>query len=61
MMIYIISVVLLLSVNLAPNHFGDCLTQVSDIHHHNTKSASNGTFLQKEHFTFTVWLTLFVL
>ena len=47
--------------NLAPNHFRDYLTQVSDIHQYNTQSASNGTFLQKEHFIFIVWLTLFVL
>ena len=30
--------------NLAPNHFSDYFTQVSDIHHHNTRSASRGDF-----------------
>ena len=33
--------------NLAPNHFSDYFTQVSDIHHHNTRSASHGDFFLK--------------
>ena len=33
--------------NLAPNHFRDYFTQVSDIHHHNTRSASHGNFFLK--------------
>ena len=32
---------------LAPNHFSDYFTQVSDIHHHNTRSASHGDFFLK--------------
>ena len=34
--------------NLAPNHFIDYFTQVSDIHHHNTRSASHGDFFLKK-------------
>ena len=33
--------------NLAPNHFSDYFTQVSDIHHHNISGASHGDFLLK--------------
>ena len=33
--------------NLAPNHFSDYFTQVSDIHHHNTRSASRGDLFLK--------------
>ena len=38
--------------NLAPNHFSDYFTQVSDIHHHNTRSASHGAFFLKRKNTF---------
>ena len=33
--------------NLAPNHFSDYFTHVSDIHHHNTRNASHGDFFLK--------------
>ena len=33
--------------NLAPNHFSDYFTQVFDIHHYNTRSASHGDFFLK--------------
>ena len=46
--------------NLAPNHFSDYVTQVFDIHHHNTRSASHGDFFkEKEHFTVWFMLCLF--
>ena len=33
--------------NLATNHFSDYFTQVSDIHHHNTRSTFHGDFFLK--------------
>ena len=43
--------------NLAPNHFSDYFTQVSDIHHHNIRSASHGDFSQEKE-NFAVWFML---
>ena len=47
--------------NLAPNHFSDYFTQVSDIHHHNTRSASHSAFFLKERTLYKMVYALFVL
>ena len=47
--------------NLAPNHFSDYFSQVSDIHCHNTRSASHDDFFLRERTLYSMVYDLFVL
>ena len=59
--LYVSSLVYECHNNLAPNHFSDYFTQVSDIHHHNTRSASHGDFFSRERKLYSMVYALFVL
>ena len=47
--------------NLASNRFSDYFTQVSDVHHYNTRSASHGDFFLREKTPYSMVYALFVL